>query len=126
MHFDICLCLPSDFFYRIICHRSSISLTALREDCLINIFLACYGGLSTFCVTPQLCVDKWHVVGLTEPGFIYIYIYIYIYIHTHTYIYIVSLISSYNNNVIRVLLSLVGFKGLRIGTFMITVPREAS
>ena len=82
---SISVCLPSDFFYRIICHRSSIFLTALREDCLINIFLACYGGLSPFCVTPQLCVDKWHVVGLTEPGLIYIYIYLYT--HTHIYIY---------------------------------------
>ena len=58
--------------------------------------------------------------------FIYTHIYIFIYTHIHIYIYIVSLISSYNNNFIRVILSLVGFKGLRIGTFMITIPREAS
>ena len=60
--------------------------------------------------------------------FIYTHIYIFIYTHIHIYIYIyiVSLISSYNNNFIRVILSLVGFKGLRIGTFMIAIPREAS
>ena len=62
------VCLPSDVLYHILCHRSNLSPTTLREDCLISIFLEWHGQFSTFCNALQLYFVKCHFEIPLESG----------------------------------------------------------